>query len=250
MMCPAHIRQQLSRLKEALKSPGNGIVRVVSTQLIEAGIDIDFPVVYRQEAGLDSILQAAGRCNREGILPIGTTYVFSLTKEHPLPSGHLSRTSAACKRLRITPEKDYFAPDLMRKYFIQLYGRTTSFDEGPKQEIDLIKRLLSHPTALSFATAAQQFRLISDNSINVIVHWDNSPELIRDLREKGVSKTLLNQLVQYSVAIRKSDFDRLIKGALAKEIIDGIWYISDKEQYLPDVGLKVDNHWLEEILIK
>lgn len=250
MMCPAHIRQQLSRLKEALKSPGNGIVRVVSTQLIEAGIDIDFPVVYRQEAGLDSILQAAGRCNREGTLPIGTTYVFSLTKEHPLPPGHLSRTSAACKRLRITPEKDCFAPDLMRKYFIQLYGRTTSFDEGPKQEIDLIKRLLSHPTALSFATAAQQFRLISDNSITVIVNWDNSPELIRELREKGISKTLLKQLVQYSIAIRKSDFDRLIKGALAKEIIEGVWYISDKEQYLSDVGLKVDNHWLEEILIK
>ena len=138
----------------------------------------------------------------------------------------------------------------MRKYFIQLYGRTTSFDEGPKQEKDLIKRLLSHPKAMSFATAAQQFRLISDNSINVIVNWDKSPELIRDLRENGVSKTLLLQLVQYSVAIRKSDFDRLIKGALAKEIIEGVWYISDTKQYLPDVGLKVDNHWLEEILIK
>lgn len=138
----------------------------------------------------------------------------------------------------------------MRKYFIQLYGRTTSFDEGPEQEKDLIKRLLSRPTALSFATAAQQFRLISDNSINVIVNWDNSPELISELRKKGVSKTLLSQLVQYSVAIRKSDFDRLIKGALAKEIIEGVWYISDEEQYLSNVGLKVNNHWLEEILIK
>lgn len=250
MMCPAHIRQQFERLKKALKCPGNGIVRVVSTQLIEAGVDIDFPVVYRQEAGLDSVLQAAGRCNREGILPMGTTYVFSLTKERALPPGHLSRTADACKRLRITPEKDCFAPELMSKYFIQLYGRTQSFDEGPGQETDLIKRLLSHPGAISFATAAQKFKLISDDSVNVIVNWEKSPELIRDLKEKGISKTLLSQLAHYAVAVRKPDFDRLLKGAFVEEISVGIWYMSDKEQYLPDVGLKVDNHWLEEILIK
>lgn len=250
MMCPAHIRQQLGRLKEALKSPGNGIVRVVSTQLIEAGIDIDFPVVFRQEAGLDSILQAAGRCNREGKLPIGKTYVFSLTKEHALPSGHLSKTTDACKRLRITPEKDCFAPGLMREYFVQLYCRTKSFDDGPKEETDLIKRLLTRPRSMSFATAAQKFRLITDDSINVIVNWDKSPDLIRELKEDGLSKTLLSQLAQYSVAVRKTDFDRLLKGALVEEILEGIWYMPDKDQYLPDVGLKLDNHWLKEILIK
>lgn len=250
MMCPAHIRLQINKLKEALKSPGNGIVRVVSTQLIEAGIDIDFPIVYRQESGLDSILQAAGRCNREGSLPIGTTYVFSLTKEHPLPSGHLSKTAAACKRLHIANEKDCFAPDLMSQYFIQLYGRTSSFDEGPDEETNLIERLLSKPNAMSFATAAEKFRLISDNTINVIVNWDKSPEFIKNLRENGVSKTLLSQLSQYSVAIRRNDFNKLLKGALVEEIIEGIWYMSDKEQYLPDIGLKVGNHWLEEILIK
>lgn len=256
MMCPAHIRQQLHQLKEALKCSDNGIVRVVSTQLIEAGIDIDFPVVYRQEAGLDSILQAAGRCNREGNLSIGTTHVFSLTKEHPLPSGHLSLTASACKNLRITPKKDCFAPDLMREYFIQLYCRMDSFDEGPKEDKNLIERLLSDPLAMSFATAAEQFKLICDSAVNVIVNWDKSPELIgelrknRELREKGISKTLLSQLAQYSVAVRKHDFDILLKGGLVEEIQEGIWYMSDEKQYSPDVGLKPHNHWLEEILIK
>lgn len=250
MMCPAHIRQQIGMLKKTLKSPGDEIVRVVSTQLIEAGIDIDFPVVYRQEAGLDSILQAAGRCNREGTLPVGTTYVFSLTGEHPLPPGHLARTADACKRLRITPEKDCFAPDLMNRYFIQLYGRTRSFDEGPEQETNLIERLLSHPGAMSFATAAQKFKLIRDDTVNVIVNWDKSPELIRELREKGASKKLLSRLANYSVAVRKNDFEKLLKGAVAEEVIDGVWYVSDEDQYLPAVGLKVDSHWLEEILIK
>lgn len=253
MMCPAHIRQQIGRLKEALKASGDGIVRVVSTQLIEAGVDIDFPVVYRQEAGLDSILQAAGRCNREGNLPIGSTYVFSLTKEHLLPSGHLSLTADACKRLKITSETDCFAPKLMSDYFRQLYCRTESFDKGPgkndsEKEKDFIKNKLS--SNMLFATAAEGFRLIDDNSLNVIVNWDNSPELIEELRENGISKALLRKLSQYAVAVRKSDFDRLLKGALVKEVIEGVWYMSDGEQYLPHVGLKVDNHWLEEILIK
>lgn len=250
MMCPAHIRQQISRLKEALKSSGNEIVRVVSTQLIEAGIDIDFPVVFRQEAGLDSIIQAAGRCNREGILPIGNTFVFSLTKEHPLPPGHLSQTAAACRRLRITPEKDCLAPGLMREYFIQLYSRTRSFDDGPGLETDLIKRLLSNPATMAFTTAAREFRLISDNSVNVIVNWDKAPELVGELRENGMSATLLSRLVQYAVAVSKADFDRLLRGALVEEIIDGVWYLPDREQYMPDIGLKVDTYWLEEILIK
>lgn len=256
MMCPMHIRQQLRKLKATLKSPGNGIVRVVSTQLIEAGVDIDFPVVYRQEAGLDSILQAAGRCNREGNLPIGTTYVFSLTKERPLPPGHLSRTADSCKRLRITSEKDYFAPDLMSKYFIQLYSRTSSFDEGPAdertgvKETDLIKHYLSCWKKMSFTTAAKKFRLISDDTINVIVNWGEAPELARELREKGGSKSLFSRLAQYAVAVRKRDFGNLLKGGLVEEILEGVWYMPDREQYSTEVGLKGDNHWLEEILIK
>ena len=70
MMCQAHILDTINGIKEALRRP-EGEVRVVSTQLIEAGVDIDFPVVYRQMAGLESLLQAAGRCNREGTLEEG-----------------------------------------------------------------------------------------------------------------------------------------------------------------------------------
>ena len=77
MMCPDHVADTIKRIKEALKEGGDKPIRVVATQLIEAGVDIDFPIVYRQEAGLDSILQAAGRCNREGKLGISDTYVFS-----------------------------------------------------------------------------------------------------------------------------------------------------------------------------
>lgn len=77
-MCPLHIRQCLAEIRRQLDDGGDRCVRVVATQLVEAGVDLDFPVVYRQMAGLDSLLQAAGRCNREGLLENGVTHVFRM----------------------------------------------------------------------------------------------------------------------------------------------------------------------------
>lgn len=106
MMCPAHIAQKIEEMRLALLNSENKIIRVVSTQLIEAGVDIDFPTVFRQEAGLDSILQAAGRCNREGRLGICTTHVFSLAQEHALPPGYISNANDA----RSIGGRDEWAP--------------------------------------------------------------------------------------------------------------------------------------------
>ena len=111
MMCPKHVNTTIKKLKEALKNDSNAVIRVVATQLIEAGVDIDFPIVYRQETGLDSVLQAAGRCNREGKLNIGKTYVFSLSQEGPLPRGSISDSNAA--RLSLDIDSDWFAPTTM-----------------------------------------------------------------------------------------------------------------------------------------
>ena len=75
MMCPEHICETINRIKELLRSNDVPVIRLIATQLVEAGVDMDFPVVFRQEAGLDSVLQAAGRCNREGKLAQGKTFV-------------------------------------------------------------------------------------------------------------------------------------------------------------------------------
>ena len=96
-MYPDHISKSISDIKQILSENNGRNLRVISTQLIEAGVDMDFPVVYRQEAGLDSIIQAAGRCNREGKLDKGQVRIFSLREEHPLPSGLISRGNAARK---------------------------------------------------------------------------------------------------------------------------------------------------------
>lgn len=241
MMCPAHLSKKIQEMKEALAEPNNRIVRVVSTQLIEAGVDIDFPVVFRQEAGLDSILQAAGRCNREGKLPLCTTHVFSLTAEHTLPRGFMTQCNNA--RLNMGKEHDWFSPEAMTNYFLQLYSRIQSFDKKD------MKHYLYNPEELMFETAAQEFQLIDDTSVAVIVNWQNSLSLLERLKTEGPSYSLMKQLNQYSVNLRRHDLEHLIKDGIIEEIIDGVYAARNSKQYNENVGLLTDNQWLEEICI-
>ena len=93
--------------------------RVVSTQLIEAGVDVDFPVVYRSMAGIDSIAQSAGRCNREGLQSEGQVYAF-WPEKHGLPKGWLSRT-AAMGSLVFEHHADPLGLEGVKEYFTALY---------------------------------------------------------------------------------------------------------------------------------
>lgn len=241
MMCPAHLSQKIEEMRKALNNPSNKIIRVISTQLIEAGVDIDFPTVYRQEAGLDSILQAAGRCNREGKLGISTTYVFSLAKEHTLPSGYISKANDARKNMG--GNHDWFAPETMSGYFQQLFSRVSSFD------IHNMEKLLYNFQELQFETASNTFRLIEDDTVSVVVNWAGSMSLIEELMAYGPSYSLLKKLSRYSVSLRKHDFDQLYKSQIIQEAILGFYVIPEKNQYHEDVGLITNNQWLEETLI-
>jgi len=242
MMCPDHVRATIEEVKKALKNESNAVVRVVATQLIEAGVDIDFPVVFRQEAGLDSVLQAAGRCNREGRLDMGETFVFSLQK--PLPPGFISQTNKA--RLGMGKQHDWFAPEAMTDYFQQLYSRIESFDKAH------IKDLL-YKQEMLFETAVSEFRLIEDKTTAVIINWKNSMDIVERLRLEGPTYRLMKSLSQYSVNVRgdlkKGDMKKLIDMGAIEELFEGVFVISDKAFYDEKVGLVLENHWLEETYI-
>lgn len=241
MMCPAHLSAKIQEMNDALTDPRNRIVRVVSTQLIEAGVDIDFPVVYRQEAGLDSILQAAGRCNREGKLPLCTTHVFSLTAEHPLPKGFISQCNNA--RLNMVGEFDWFSPEAMTRYFHQLYSRIQSFDKKD------MKYYLYNMQDLMFEKAAQEFQLIDNSTIPIIVNWENSLSLVEKLKLEGPSYVLLRELSQYSVNLYQYNLDQMRHDGIVEEAIAGIYVATGNNQYNANVGLLTENQWLEETLI-
>ena len=239
MMCPRHVSKAIQEIKQALSDNSETVIRVVATQLIEAGVDIDFPVVYRQEAGLDSILQAAGRCNREGKLDMATTYVFSLSVEHKLYGSIIDANNA---RLNMINVNDWFAPDTMTEYFRQLYSRKETFDKKD------IKTLLYKPKEMCFAEAAKDFRLIEEAGKTVYVNMDNSLELVERLKNDGITYSLMKQLSQYSVNIHERDFLKLWSYGAIEEVIEGIYVVNDRAQYDENIGLRLDNHWMNEIL--
>ena len=247
MMCPEHVRHTIQMLKEALKDERNTFIRVVSTQLIEAGVDIDFPVVYRQEAGLDSILQAAGRCNREGLHKLGIAHVFSLQKEHTLPIGFITQTNNA--RLNMVGQSDWFSPEAMREYYRQLYSRIDSFDAIVFDKVKYSMRELLYKQDAEFEQAAYCFRLIDDKTTAVVVNWQGSIALVEKLKREGVTYQLLKMLLQYSVNVRKSDMKLLLQAGAVEEVKEGIFVVGNSAFYDDKVGLITENQWLEESYI-
>ena len=239
MMCPAHVKETIERIKDVLKNDLNTVIRVVATQLIEAGVDIDFPVVFRQEAGLDSILQAAGRCNREGKLELCTTHVFSL--QNKLPLGFITQTNNARKNMR--GNNDWFSPEAMREYFKLLHARICDFDKAQVAPC-LYKK------EMQFEEVASNFRLIDDCTTSVIVNWKESATLVEQLRTDGSSYSLMKALAQYSVNVRNHDLKKLHEAGVVDEVLEGILFVNDTGFYDNYVGLVTENHWLDEPLIK
>lgn len=241
MMCPEHVSETIKQITKALADDANRVIRVVATQLVEAGVDIDFPVVYRQEAGLDSVLQAAGRCNREGKQKLCVTHVFSLAKEHKLPPGDISNANNA--RLALKQDSDWFAPETMTSYFRQRYSREETFDKRK------MKDYLYHPTTIMFETAAKEFQLIEDGSIPLIVVWKNSLSLVEQLKEKGPTYGLMKQLSKYTVNVYQSDFKALCQTGAVKELIKGIFVVDQQAHYDDKLGLLIENQWEDKLLL-
>lgn len=239
-MCQAHILDTLNEIKERL-SEGDDVA-VVSTQLIEAGVDIDFPVVFRELAGLDSILQAAGRCNREGKSVSGTAHVFSLAE-----AGMATNLKEACYVMRdlidVMQEADWFSADVMRKYYEHLYARVSSYDKPE------IAEKLSKLQNCEYEAASKAFKMIDDNGMDVIVNYGAAPSLIEELKNNGFSKALSRKLGRYSVTINKSTFDEFRKVGLIEEVAPEVYYIPLKDQYDKETGLKTDNQYLEQPLV-
>ncbi|GAB4316442.1 MAG: hypothetical protein Kow0074_04350 [Candidatus Zixiibacteriota bacterium] len=212
---------------------------VISTQLIEAGVDIDFPVVFRAMAGLDSIAQSAGRCNREGTLKTGSVYVF--TPEHDIPPGHFRHTSQAAESvIRKHTEDEILSIAAIEEYFALYY-----WSKGPALDengiLDLINSGGRHGE-FPFKTIAEHFRLITDTMRPVIIPFDDhARQLIDTLDQADVPAWTGRRLQKYTVSVHPRQWDALVQLGCV-EIKAGTYpVLIDDSLYRSDVGLRADD---------
>jgi CRISPR-associated endonuclease/helicase Cas3 len=238
MMCQQHISDELANIKKLL-SDGEP-VQVISTQLIEAGVDIDFPEVWREMAGLDSIAQSAGRCNREGKATQGQVRAFLL--ESSAPRGILAKAISASHDLLDAGEDDFLSPEVAKDYFRLFYAKLNNTDQSG------ITDLLYRPYP-QFEEAAHNFKMIDDNSLTIYVPYSDEGELLTEqLRNGQYSPGLLRKLQRYSVNVPLSlreDVERM--GAI--KVDDVVYMLPDCSNYNSKTGLVLDNKWIDANLI-
>jgi len=194
LMCGQHRAGVIAKIKKLLsdKKP----VRVVSTQLVEAGVDIDFPIVYRARAGLDSIAQSAGRCNREGKLKVGEVNVFIPENERLPPLLRKGRDTTI--EMQCSSGCNLHESETFKKYFKNFYQRGTS--NGKEEFHDYFVRNVGS-VDFQFRKAEDWFRLIDDYSRPVIVRYSGNEKLIAALRAAGPTREIMRNLQRYMVNI-------------------------------------------------
>jgi CRISPR-associated endonuclease/helicase Cas3 len=233
LMCGAHRAEKIREIKERLKV---GLpTRVISTQLVEAGVDVDFPVVYRAAAGLDSIAQAAGRCNREGSRERGDVFVF--TPQSRIPAGHLRQAAQIGMRLLADCAGDPLAVSQFEAFFREFY-----WIQGNRLDKHNIIGLLRNDPQLqfSFRTAACKFQLI-DESIQapVIVRYDNDG-LHSLLERQGPDRWLLRRLQRSVVNLPRYLHRKLLTDGAIRGLHPGIFVQAHGALYHPDLGFCPD----------
>lgn len=210
-MCPQHRRDVLEVIRERLAV---GLpVYTAATSLIEAGVDVDFPAAFRARAGLDSIAQVAGRCNREGRLEVGHVYVFDS------PTGtvdaSMGKAIQAGERVPGTLNEKLSRPETFRAYFQQYYAACNGRGEAILQQ-------LSDPRDLKFRSVSDAFVFIPDHGEReVFVPYREGRALIEEAIRSGLDRLLLRRLRRYAVSLLPRQLEPIREALVPMRMYDG-----------------------------
>ena len=250
LMCPKHRAERLAEIRARLaaKEP----CRVVTTTLIEAGVDVDFPIVYRAEAGLDSIAQAAGRCNREGKRAAEDSflYVFKMADRKPHP-GLQQYADIASRHLE--KKADPLSPEEIEAYFREVYWKKGG---GKRDELDsegildLLQTGCENQLWIPFETVSNTFKIIADGQKPIIIPFDDrARELLADLARLdfgGGLGDIPRKLQPYIVTVYPNVFAEFrVAGAIQpvneKRFGDQFYSLANTEAYRPDIGFMLND---------
>ena len=234
-LCPVHRRKVIEDIRERLKKGKS--CKVVSTSVISVGVDIDFPVVFLERVGLDSLIQGAGRCNREGKRKAKDSIVHIFDTDSWLKSKFMelekSITSLFAKEY---PEVDWGDPQAIEYYFNNLYT-------SKNLDIDILEsnkkyNIIELTKKCSFSKIDEVYRIIEDNDCQVFIPFTEEGRDVEVLLRSGkYTRELMRRANQYIVSVRKYDYLKLReKGAL--DCLDGDFAIlNDQRQYDKVTGL-------------
>lgn len=216
LLCGAHRRKVLELVATRLNMGEPCIL--VSTQVVEAGVDLDFPFVYRALGPLDRIVQAAGRCNREGNIPEGGRVTIFNPEEGKVPQGEyataVSRSSAYLNR----NDLNLHEPDIFQHYFTDLYQ--TLQNQLDTYDIQYSRKALNYPGT------AQNYRLIRDDTVPVIVKYGEAEKILEKIRYFGnVRSSDYRKLQPFTVSLRQREFDNYKNSGEIEELLPGseVW---------------------------
>lgn len=234
-MYPKHRRRILREIRERLQKNKKCIL--ISTSLVEAGVDLDFQSVYRELAGVDSMIQAAGRCNREGLRPEkeSKVYIFQFEgKENVL--GQRQQIDVA--KSVITDNRDISDMESITQYFEMLYHiKGDSLDK--KKILDEFRN-----KRYNFAKVGKEFKLIEQNTKTIFINYEEEAnETLCLLKERGFTRSGMRKASQYCITIYENEFNKLYSiGAIQpiSEDIEDFYELRDKEKYTEKIGLELE----------
>lgn len=231
-MYPKHRRRVLDKIRQLVKDGEKCIL--ISTSLVEAGVDLDFCTVYRQLAGVDSMIQAAGRCNREGkrAAQDSFAYLFQFEEKEYVPGQQLQ---IDVSKMLLSEGEDISSLHGIEKYFEALYHfRGDSLDKKKIFEEFKDKRY-------NFAKAAKEFKLIEENTLTVFIsREEEAEELLWQIKHQGYTKSGMRKAGQYCVQLYENDIEKLQGAGMLRQVPGGIenfYELVDSGQYSEEMGL-------------
>ncbi len=235
LLYPAHRKKKFGEIKDRLN---RGLpCRVIATSLVEAGVDLDFPEVYRQEIGLDSLIQSAGRCNREGRREVkeSNVYLFRLEDDDNMFFGQ--NIDALRETLR-----HYSNPASLEaiSFYFQFYRKLLGKENlDQKRIMDAFERGIGG-SMFPFNTVSKRFKLIESQTKTIYIPVDEAEEWIEELYNGYPTRKLFRKLGQYGVNAYPNHLRELWEAGCLEMVGDMVYVLRDMNQYSDDTGLQMD----------
>ena len=239
-MTPAHRSRVIEVVRKKLENGEH--ITVVSTSLVEAGVDLDFNTVFRQLSGLDSILQAGGRCNREGKDDKGYVYVFDIDETYRKGSDlamRINKTKGLLKKYQ-----DITSYDCIKEYYDGIFDfnqsriSENSIAKYNEQSNSFDRQGVMWPNSIPFRSYAMQFEYISADTISIVIDDPNDQtchELVETLRKGDMS--VRRALQKYSVSVYMNVFKDLYSQGVLNDHGTGIFILENQTYYNNETGL-------------